>query len=50
MCSIFYSGDNDMRALFATTAFGLEELLKSELEALGAKYCHIFSRWRAFSS
>lgn len=30
-----------MRALFATTAFGLEELLKSELEASGAKYCHI---------
>lgn len=30
-----------MKALFATTAFGLEELLKSELEALGAKYCHI---------
>ncbi|HGJ5883343.1 bifunctional 23S rRNA (guanine(2069)-N(7))-methyltransferase RlmK/23S rRNA (guanine(2445)-N(2))-methyltransferase RlmL [Arsenophonus sp.] len=30
-----------MKALFATTAFGLEELLKRELEALGAKYCHI---------
>lgn len=30
-----------MKALFATTAFGLEELLKSELEVLGAKQCHI---------
>ncbi|MFS1538183.1 MAG: bifunctional 23S rRNA (guanine(2069)-N(7))-methyltransferase RlmK/23S rRNA (guanine(2445)-N(2))-methyltransferase RlmL [Candidatus Phlomobacter fragariae] len=30
-----------MKALFATTAFGLEELLKSELEVLGTNNCHI---------
>ncbi|MFV9997252.1 MAG: bifunctional 23S rRNA (guanine(2069)-N(7))-methyltransferase RlmK/23S rRNA (guanine(2445)-N(2))-methyltransferase RlmL [Arsenophonus endosymbiont of Dermacentor nuttalli] len=30
-----------MKALFASTAFGLEELLKSELQALGIKNYHI---------
>ncbi|MGL5160921.1 MAG: hypothetical protein ACRC8E_01490, partial [Plesiomonas shigelloides] len=30
-----------MKALFATTARGLEELLKTELESLGAQECKL---------
>ncbi|MBG0750478.1 Ribosomal RNA large subunit methyltransferase L [Pectobacterium carotovorum subsp. carotovorum PCCS1] len=37
-----YFGDSDdMNALFASTARGLEELLKSELESLGAQSCTV---------
>lgn len=37
-----YFGDSDdMNALFASTARGLEELLKSELESLGAQSCAV---------
>lgn len=32
---------DDMNSLFASTARGLEELLKSELEALGARECRV---------
>ncbi|UYA60089.1 ycbY / rlmL / rlmK [Pectobacterium sp. F1-1] len=38
--SIFGDSD-DMNALFASTARGLEELLKSELESLGAQSCTV---------
>ncbi|GKW15333.1 ribosomal RNA large subunit methyltransferase K/L [Pectobacterium carotovorum subsp. carotovorum] len=38
--SIFGDSD-DMNALFASTARGLEELLKSELESLGAQSCAV---------
>ena len=34
-------GNNIMRSLFASTGRGLEELLKSELEQLGAQACQI---------
>ncbi|MGV8577724.1 hypothetical protein ACV355_32845, partial [Pseudomonas aeruginosa] len=38
----FLFGDkHDMNSLFASTARGLEELLKSELEALGAHDCKV---------
>lgn len=35
------SKSDDMNSLFASTARGLEELLKTELEALGAKECRV---------
>lgn len=39
---LFLFGDSDdMNALFASTARGLEELLKSELESLGAQSCAV---------
>lgn len=38
----FLFGDkHDMNTLFASTARGLEELLKSELERLGAHSCKV---------
>ncbi|XPE38546.1 hypothetical protein ACNKHS_05655 [Shigella flexneri] len=35
------SKSDDMNSLFASTARGLEELLKTEPEALGAKECRV---------
>ncbi|VFS88918.1 Ribosomal RNA large subunit methyltransferase L [Kluyvera cryocrescens] len=35
------SKSDDMNSLFASTARGLEELLKTELEGLGAQECQI---------
>ncbi len=35
------SKSDDMNSLFASTARGLEELLKTELETLGAKECQV---------
>lgn len=36
------SKSDDMNSLFASTARGLEELLKTELETPGAKECQWF--------
>ncbi len=46
----FLFGDkHDMNSLFASTARGLEELLKSELEALGAHDCKVVQGGGTFS-
>ncbi len=39
--NLFFGDSDDMNALFASTARGLEELLKSELESLGAQSCAV---------
>ncbi|RDK89597.1 23S rRNA m(2)G-2445 methyltransferase [Enterobacillus tribolii] len=39
--NFIYSDTNSMKSLFASTARGLEELLKTELETLGAQECKL---------